>query len=172
MEFEIKFKKFDKKRSVDGQLNDLLSELKQIGIKILENSKLNNGYGEGVCLILTQLLDKYLIIRNFIFKKAKLQEEEKIVLEDIQNINEEFILEENLNINNLNMKNTNFTTQTISATENIRFNLKNNLTLKDIIKMRFSSGRKRWSSAMSNLTQGTMILKNDKYLFVRNKRKF
>ena len=161
MEFEIKFKKFDKKRSVDGQLNDLLSELKQIGVKILENSKLNNGYGEGVCLILTQLLDKYLIIRNYIFKKPKLQEEEKIVLEEIQNMNEDIILEENLNINNLIMKNKNYTTQAVSTTENNNFNLKNNLTLKDIIKMRFSSGRKRWSSAMSNLTQGTVILRND-----------
>jgi hypothetical protein len=154
MEYEIKYKKFDKKRSVDGQLNDLISELKQIGVKILENSKLNNGYGEGVCLILTQLLDKYLIIRNYIFKKPKLAEKESVVIEEIQNEFREVILEDNLNINTFNQKTKNNTTQTVCYPDNTNFNLKNNLTLKDIVKMRFSSGRKRWSSAMSNLTQG------------------
>lgn len=32
-----------------------------------------NGYGEGVCLIITQLLDKYLVNQNFIFKKPQLE---------------------------------------------------------------------------------------------------
>ena len=45
--------------------------MKNIGIKIIDNNKFTNGYGEAVCLILTQLLDKYLINQNFIFKKPK-----------------------------------------------------------------------------------------------------
>ena len=37
-EYDIKFKKFDKKRTPEAQLNDLLNDLKQIGVKIIENS--------------------------------------------------------------------------------------------------------------------------------------
>ena len=37
-EFDIKFKKYDKKRTPEGQLNDLFNELKQIGVKIIDTS--------------------------------------------------------------------------------------------------------------------------------------
>ncbi len=47
----------------------------------MDNAKFANGYGEGICLILTQLLDKYLINQNFIFKKPKF--DTKIQTEEI-----------------------------------------------------------------------------------------
>ena len=50
-------------------LKKLLTQLKQLDIKIIDNSKLINGFGEAACLILTQLLDKYLISLNFSFSK-------------------------------------------------------------------------------------------------------
>jgi len=156
MEYEIKFKKFDKKRSIEAQVNDLISEIKQIGVKIINNSRLNNGYGEGVCLVLTQLLDKYLIIRNFIFKKPKLNDpKENLVIEELHNEIEEVILEDHVNNSTSNRDtNKNNSIQPVcSDLSNLKF-LKNNMTLKDIVKNRYSSGRKRWSSAMSNITQG------------------
>ena len=81
-EYEIKFKKFDKKRSQDTQINELINDLKKIGIKVIDNGKFSNGYGEAICLILTQLLDKYLVNQNFIFKKPKFDTEE--IIEDIK----------------------------------------------------------------------------------------
>jgi len=57
-----------------------LSDLKYLDIKIIENIKLSsilNGYGEGICLIITQLLDKYLVNQNFIFKKPNLDSKNK-----------------------------------------------------------------------------------------------
>ncbi len=53
----------------------------------MDNSKFINGYGEGICLILTQLLDKYLINQNFIFKKPKYDtkiQTEEVVVEEIK----------------------------------------------------------------------------------------
>jgi hypothetical protein len=83
-------------------MNELCGDLKQIGVKIMDNIKFNNGYGEGICLILTQLLDKYLINQNFIFNKPKFIEPE---YEPVQNDFEEIILEDNLN--NINDKTQN-----------------------------------------------------------------
>jgi hypothetical protein len=155
MEYEIKFKKFDKKRSIDAQVNDLISEIKQIGVKIIENSRLNNGYGEGVCLVLTQLLDKYLIIRNFIFKKPKLNDpKENIVIEELHNDIEEVILEDHVNNSTSNRDTQKNSSIQPVCSDVSNINLRNNMTLKDIVKNRYSSGRKRWSSAMSNITQG------------------
>jgi hypothetical protein len=70
-EFEIKFKRYDKKRTQEIQISELLNDLKSVGIKVVDNGKFTIGYGEGICLILTQLLDKYLINQNFIFKRPK-----------------------------------------------------------------------------------------------------
>lgn len=66
---DVPNKIFEKKRNVDLMLNDLMASLKSIGIKILESAKLSNGFGEGVCLIITQLLDRYLITENYVFGK-------------------------------------------------------------------------------------------------------
>jgi len=68
-----------------------LSDLKYLDIKIIENIKLSsilNGYGEGICLIITQLLDKYLVNQNFIFKKPNLDSKNK--QQDLDFIFEEF----------------------------------------------------------------------------------
>lgn len=92
LEADLKLRKFDKKRSLDGQLSDLINDIKFLGIKNTDNPKLFNGYGEGVCLILTQLLDKYLINQNFIFKRPKLIEDS---YEEIPYEFEEVILEDN-----------------------------------------------------------------------------
>jgi hypothetical protein len=103
-EYEIKFKKFDKKKTLDAQINELTNDLKNVGIKIVENAKFSNGYGEAICLVLTQLLDKYLINQNFIFKKpkfdTKIQTEE--ILDDIK-------LETNRNIRTFSGKKFNAT---------------------------------------------------------------
>ena len=42
-------------------MNELIEDLKSIDVKVLLNSKFKYGYGDGVCLVLTQLCDKYLI---------------------------------------------------------------------------------------------------------------
>ena len=143
-EFDIKFKKYDKKRTSEAQLNDLFNDLKGIGIKIIETSKFQNGFGEGVCLILTQLLDKYLINQNFIFKKPKLLEEKiETKVEEIQNDFEEVILEENNNNTQINFKENNNMTQNNFKETNFYFRNSARAT-----------GKKRWNSGMSNLTQG------------------
>ncbi len=146
-EYDIKFRKYDKKRTVEGQLSDLLNELKTLGIKIIDNSKFVNGYGEGICLIITQLLDKYLINQNFIFKKPKFIQSEPN--EEIQNDFEEVILDEKEPIQN----DKNFTQN--------NFNSHTNFYFRSTAK---TTAKKRWNSAMSNLTQGKQNIKN-KYEF-------
>ena len=64
-ELEIKIKKYDKKKSHEQQMNELIEDLKSIDVKVLLNSKFKYGYGDGVCLVLTQLCDKYLIKGGF-----------------------------------------------------------------------------------------------------------
>jgi len=79
-DYDIKFREFDRKRTSEGQLNDLLTDLKYLDIKIIDNIKLSsifNGYGEGICLVITQLLDKYLVNQNFIFKKPNIDTKNK-----------------------------------------------------------------------------------------------
>lgn len=146
-EFDIKFKKYDKKRTPEGQLNDLFNELKQIGVKIIDTSKFQNGYGEGVCLILTQLLDKYLINQNFIFKKPKYNDDEKneLKIEEIQNEFEEVILEETPEQQGEVGEKNNILTMN-------NFSSKTNFYFRNSAK---ATGKKRWNSGMSNLTQGT-----------------
>jgi hypothetical protein len=147
-EYDIKFKKFDKKRTVEAQLNDLLNDLKQLGVKIIETSKFQNGYGEGVCLILTQLLDKYLINQNYIFKKPKLINSEP-KLEEFQNDFEEVILEENNMNNNKNLIQTQ--NHFALGSFNTNFYFRNNSSGR-------SGGKKRFNSAMSNYTQGMILI--------------
>ena len=62
-------------------------------IKVLQNSKFKYGYGEGICLVLTQLCDKYLIKQNFIFKKPKFTDIQEV--EKIKEYPEDIVLEEN-----------------------------------------------------------------------------
>jgi uncharacterized protein with von Willebrand factor type A (vWA) domain len=95
----VKFNQYDSKRTIESQLHNLLGDLKTIGIKIIENTKYQSGYGEGVCLILTQLLDKYLINQNFIFKKPILLGDEK---NEENNVDE--IMEDNNENNNNNQQ--------------------------------------------------------------------
>lgn len=95
----MKLNHFDPRKTIEGQLNNLIGDLKSIGIKIIENSKYHNGYGEGICLILTQLLDKYLINQNFIFKKPLLVNNEQDEENNIDEIVEDY---QNVNVNNNN----------------------------------------------------------------------
>lgn len=140
-EFDIKFKKYDKKRSADGQLSDLLTDLKQIGIKVIENSRYLNGYGEGVCLILTQLLDKYLINQNFIFKRPLFSEVQTTQLIE-QDIDEIIIDPQNEKIMTQIGFTVNYFRQTGTASSKNRF---------------YSGvGKKRFNSAVSNTTQGNI----------------
>ena len=77
-EIDIKFKKYDKQTQQEIQIQELLNDLKNLQIKVLYNSRFKYGYGDGVCLVLTQLCDKYLIKQNFIFKKPKFQDIQEI----------------------------------------------------------------------------------------------
>ena len=105
-EIEVKFKKYDKKKPQDVQIQDLLNDLKNLQVKVLINSRFKYGYGDGVCLILTQLCDKYLIKQNFIFKKPKFKDVQDI--EKIKEYPEDIPLEENIGTNIGFKSNTNY----------------------------------------------------------------
>ena len=105
-EIDIKFKKYDKKKPQDVQIQDLLNDLKNLQVKVLINSRFKYGYGDGVCLVLTQLCDKYLIKQNFIFKKPKFQDVQEI--EKIKEYPEDIPLEENIGTNIGFKSNTNY----------------------------------------------------------------
>jgi len=156
---EVKFKKFDKKRTIEAQLMDLINDLKAIGIKIIENSKYQNGYGEGVCLILTQLLDKYLINQNFIFNKPIFNEGNE---ENKDNYElDEVILEDN-NFNYLNVNNNKSNNQIDKITNNNFYNISN--TKNRNMGLGFSNS-KRFHSGKSTTTQGKIYLSQIKSLF-------
>ena len=105
-EIDIKFKKYDKKKPQDVQIQELLNDLKNLQIKVLFNSRFKFGYGDGVCLVLTQLCDKYLIKQNFIFKKPKFQDIQEI--EKIKEYPDDIPLEENIGTNIGFKSNTNY----------------------------------------------------------------
>ena len=105
-EIDIKFKKYDKKKPHDTQMKDLLDDLRNLQVKILNNSRFKYGYGDGVCLVLTQLCDKYLIKQNFIFKKPKFKDVQEI--EKIKEYPEDIPLEENIGTNIGFKSNTNY----------------------------------------------------------------
>jgi len=161
---EIKFKKFDKKRTIEAQLVDLIHDLKAIGIKIIENSKYQNGYGEGVCLVLTQLLDKYLINQNFIFNKPIFN----FGAEDNNDHNEfdEVILEDN-NLNYLNINNnaSNYANQIEKITNN---NFYNNGNPKNRNISTAYSTSKRFHSGKSTTTQGILLIFKNLFLRLNN----
>ena len=104
-EIDIKFKKYDKKKQQEIQMQELLNDLKNLQIKVLFNS-FKYGYGDGVCLVLTQLCDKYLIKQNFIFKKPKFQDIQEI--EKIKEYPDDIPLEENIGTNIGFKSNTNY----------------------------------------------------------------
>ena len=105
-EIDIKFKKYDKKKQQEVQMQELLNDLKNLQIKVLFNSRFKYGYGDGVCLVLTQLCDKYLIKQNFIFKKPKFQDIQEI--EKIKEYPDDIPLEENIGTNIGFKSNTNY----------------------------------------------------------------
>ena len=105
-EIDIKFKKYDKKKQQEVQIQELLNDLKNLQIKVLYNSRFKFGYGDGVCLVLTQLCDKYLIKQNFIFKKPKFQDIQEI--EKIKEYPDDIPLEENIGTNIGFKSNTNY----------------------------------------------------------------
>ena len=96
-ELDIKIKKYDKKKSHENQMNELIDDLKSMDVKVLMNSRFKYGYGDGVCLVLTQLCDKYLIKQNYIFKKPKFKEGNQKV-EQIKGY-DDIVLEENIGTN-------------------------------------------------------------------------
>ena len=87
-------------------MQELLNDLKNLQIKVLFNSRFKYGYGDGVCLVLTQLCDKYLIKQNFIFKKPKFQDIQEI--EKIKEYPDDIPLEENIGTNIGFKSNTNY----------------------------------------------------------------
>ena len=96
-ELDIKIKKYDKKKSHENQMNELIDDLKSMDVKVLMNSRFKYGYGDGVCLVLTQLCDKYLIKQNYIFKKPKFKEGNQKI-EQIKGY-DDIVLEENIGTN-------------------------------------------------------------------------
>ena len=105
-EIDVKFKKYDKKKPQDAQIQELLNDLKNLQVKVLINSRFKYGYGDGVCLVLTQLCDKYLIKQNFIFKKPIFKDIQEI--EKIKEYPEDIPLEENIGTNIGFKANTNY----------------------------------------------------------------
>ena len=105
-EIDVKFKKYDKKKPQEAQIQDLLNDLKNLQVKVLINSRFKYGYGDGVCLVLTQLCDKYLIKQNFIFKKPKFKDIQEI--EKIKDYPEDICIEENIGTNIGFKSNTNY----------------------------------------------------------------
>ena len=141
-EFNIKFKKYDKKKSHEQQMNDLISDLKSMDIKVVFNSKFKYGYGEGVCLVLTQLCDKYLMKQNFIFKKPKYKDNSQKIKKEIQMGYDDIVLEENIGTN-------------IGFKSNTNYNFGNNFKASSNSsggKARFFSGmsKKKFISAISS----------------------
>ena len=106
-EIDVKFKKYDKKKPQDVQMQELLNDLKNLQVKILINSRFKYGYGDGVCLVLTQLCDKYLIKQNYIFKKPKFKDVQEI--QKITEYQDDILLEENIGTNIGFKSNTNYT---------------------------------------------------------------
>jgi len=154
---EIKLKKYDRKRQIEPQLLDLINDLKAIGIKIIENSKYQNGYGEGICLVLTQLLDKYLINQNFIFKKPVLnygEEEGK----EVNDFDEVITEDNNLNYINGNNNKEHFANQIEKVATNSNFYVNgagnNSGSLKNRNISPAYSTSKRFHSGKSTTTQG------------------
>ncbi len=96
-ELDIKIKKYDKKKSHENQMNELIDDLKSMDVKVLMNSRFKYGYGDGVCLVLTQLCDKYLIKQDYIFKKPKFKEGNQKI-EQIKGY-DDIVLEENIGTN-------------------------------------------------------------------------
>lgn len=82
---------FPRKKNYGEMMKDLTLAIKSMGIKIISTAKLHNGFGEGVCLVITQLLDRYLISQNYIFKKPIHRKKGKnqrknIKFEDLSNV--------------------------------------------------------------------------------------
>lgn len=134
----MRFNQFDPKKTIESQLKELFNDLNEIGIKIKESTKYHSGYGEGVCLILTQLLDKYLISQNYIFKKPNFVNG-KNEDNDVEDIVEDF----NFSGNNNNIK------------ENTNVNVNNNFNCKIGNYKPFNfTINKRFNSGKSSETQG------------------
>jgi len=126
-EIDVKFKKYDKKKPQDAQIQELLNDLKNLQVKVLLNSRFKFGYGDGVCLVLTQLCDKYLIKQNFIFKKPKFKDVQEI--EKIKEYPEDIPLEDNIGTN-------------IGFKSNTNYNFNGFKSLGGISKTKFYSGQK------------------------------
>ena len=105
-EFDIKFKKYDKKKPHVNQMNDLIAELKNMDIKIIKNSRFKYGYGEGICFALTQLCDKYLMAQNFIFEHPIF--EDNINNVEIRSNFDDIVIEDNIGTNIGFKSNTNY----------------------------------------------------------------
>jgi len=85
---------FDKNDSTTDAIRRLLNDIKVFGLKIpeaLNQSHLKNGYGESVCFIVNDLLNRELIRKDFKFEKPVIEE---IKEEDYVDIPEEEIDEE------------------------------------------------------------------------------
>lgn len=134
---EISNNIFDNKTklTIDELLKVLIEKLKELGIKLLDNAKLTNGFGEGVCLIITQLIDKILINQNFEFKQPNFKNLEKSKKKNMSSKEKIQNKTENFKSSQIN----------IPLVETI-------LTLNDEIKI---NDRSKVTSQSSNLTKDT-----------------
>lgn len=106
-EFDLKIKRYDKKKTQDVQMADLLNDLKFFNIIETPNSQFKSGYGEKVCIVINKLCDNYLVKQNFIFKKPKFKEHSSKV-ETIKTRYDDIVLEENIGTNIGFKANTNY----------------------------------------------------------------
>lgn len=144
-------KDFDKKKNVELYAKDLLSSLKEM-IKISDSIVANsiiNGWGEGVCIIINDLLNKYLINEGFEFLNPDYREPQGAEEEKLPEINvEEFKLKEDLATLNPNI----FSNSEINDEE---FFEKNKI-----------KNKQHHGSANSNHTGKTLLIKTSQVLSV------
>ncbi|MCQ2816851.1 MAG: protein kinase [archaeon] len=151
---DIKFQRYNTGQSREEQMNNLISILKSMDVKVLQNSKFKYGYGEGVCLVLTQLCDKYLIKQNFIFKKPKfVGKEKKISKEDSNKDFDRIMVEDKIGTQIGFKANTNY---------NFGMNFKpglashnNSNRFSGVSKKRFNSATSTGSNTNTNVDSNT-----------------
>jgi len=152
--YKYQIKEFDKKKNPEVCSKDLFTDLKDL-IKLTDSlspTSVINGWGEGVCIVINDLLNKYLINEGFEFLNPKHDNEEQNQIDDnLPDINvEEITSKEGIALTNNNL----FTNSVINDEE---FFEKNN-----------NSNKIKHNSANSNQTGKKFLIRfciGNKHLF-------
>lgn len=91
-------------------LNNLQEEFKLLKIEVIDLNKLTLGYGDNCIIILTQLLDRYLIDQNYTFVRpnfSNLKESNNLLYSNLNNFNFENIINKFI-VSNIPKVNSNY----------------------------------------------------------------